>query len=196
VHTEPHLHAPSGPADVQPERRADDVRALLSKASGHRLVLLHILSLCSVARTVPELDAETAAYLKGQLSVQAPSTLRQWLRDAGGLEVTKIGDGEASRDEWRITPAGQIALAAMSLSAELTRLLDGSPEHRQTYLEILRFCGAPRTREEIEAHLEGDPSIKPPKSYPSAFIAPLEEVGAIKWADKWTTTEVGQQACV
>jgi hypothetical protein len=180
---------------VPPERVADDIRAMLSKARGYRLVLLNILSLCAVARTTQELDAATATYMEGQARVHAPSTFRQWLQDAGGIAVVKVGDGESAREEWCLTPAGQIVVASMSLSAELMDLLDCDCEHRRTYLDILRFCQVPRTREEIERHLEGDPSINPPKTYPSTFIAPLEDVGAIKWADKWTTTEVGQQAC-
>lgn len=178
-----------------PERQADNVLALLDNASGHRLVLLHILSLCVVAQTTPELDAATSDYLKGQLTVFTPATLRQWLLEAGGLERIEPVEGETRREAWRITAAGQIALGAMSLSRQLTGLLDSSPKHRQTYLSILRFCTTPRTREEIEEHLEGDPSVCPPKTYPSTFIAPLEEVGAIRWADKWATTDMGKQAC-
>lgn len=197
MHTETQMQAPTRPVDLPPERKAEEIRALLGKAPGHRLVLLHILSLCETACPASELDAQAMAFMKGQVSLHAPSTLRQWLWDAGGLEVVKIGEGEAARDDWRITPAGQIALASMSLSREMMDLLHNAPpDHRQTYLKVLRFCELPRTREEIERHLEGDPSICPPETYPSTFIAPLEDVGAVRWTDKWMTTDTGKQACV
>jgi hypothetical protein len=157
---------------------------------------LHILSRCAEPRTASDLDATTNAHLEGQRSVHTPAILRRWLEDAGGLAVTGPEQGGGADAHWRLTPAGRIALDAMNLSRELTSLLDRTPEHRPTYLEILRFCAVPRTTEEIETHLDGDPSIRPPKTYPSTVIAPLEDVGALRWVDKWMTTDLGRQACV
>lgn len=182
-------------AAASPELQAESVVSLLQNASGHRLALLHLLSLCLVPRSASFLDEGTNAFLQGQISVYAPVTLRQWLVDAGGLARVEVGEGERGEDEWQTTPAGKIALEKMNLSRELTQLLDESAAYREIYLKILRFCTTPRDKQEIEDCLKGDLSIGPPRLYPQTFFAALEQTGALRWMGKWTTTELGRQIC-
>jgi hypothetical protein len=181
---------------MSPDEQARAVVHLLDHASGYRLVLLQMLSFCASPRTAVELDAATIEYLAGRLTVLAPTSLRHWLVEAGGLDVQKSGDADDAVDLWSLSPGGKIALDDCSPSREIAQLLDeASPEHRRTYFDILGFCTTPRSREEIEQHLEGDPSICPPRIYPTMFVSALEDRGAIRWAGGWTTTALGKQIC-
>lgn len=172
------------------ESAAAEVLQRVSSEPALRVVLYKILAFCEAARPFAEIEREILSFPEMKAALQSPQTLLSWLAQAGGIEPVAA---EEEVPAWRTTPAGRTVVRSECPGNRLARLLAQNPVYRNVSLEILRSCVAPKTRDEIEAMLQGNPVLENPKVYASFFIEALEQAGGLEWDEKWRTTQAGKE---
>lgn len=179
---------------VKSEELAEEPRTetklleLMTTEVPKRLALYKTLEFCRTPRSPDEADARMSWFPEISNSVYRPSTIRQWLEEAGGLERRTI---EGEKVVWQTTPAGEQALQSLSLPKQLKRLIEEHSQDRDVYLKILQFCATPRDKSEIETTIGEHPSQAEPKMFVTSFLSALEDAGALEWSEKWKTTALG-----
>lgn len=199
-------------AAAEESATCEKVISLLQENASVRRVLRETLQFCSEVRTPEEADVFMAPLMPAG-SVFTPVVLRNWLKDAGGMrhfdalaEAVPASDPqpgagdsdvEAQPHEWRwkTTPAGLVALEALAPARLFGGLLEAEAEYREVYLKVLDYCREePRTKAEVEELLLDHPALQKPRVFAAYFTNELEEVGAIEWNGRWTTSETGALA--
>jgi hypothetical protein len=181
------------PTSVENTSKVERIEQLMKAITSLRLPMYRTLALCQEPQKAEEIEAAIARFTHGHVSMYQPATIFDWLQEAGALEPLNVPEGDLDAAGWTTTASGRSVLETSSPIKQLTRLIDGNPKYRDSYERMLTFCLAPRSRDEIEKHFEGDPALVTPKLYPAALIGDLEEVGAIEWAEKWKTTDLAKE---
>lgn len=151
-------------------------------------ILYDILAYCSADRSLEDIENRVHSSPKMKIDVYSPQILMQWLVDAGGIEPCDGGDGAT----WKTTAAGLAVVDINRPSKMLETLVSEDKDHEDLLREVLRFCGVPRSTNEIERLLEKYDTLAKEGVYPSYFISELEKGGGLEWNDGWSTTPAGR----
>lgn len=185
--------------DLVPNREVavDEVSQSQAKLLGlmnsditRRLALYKTLKFCLSAKSEKEVETELASLPECANSIYAPSTLRSWLEDAGGLQWHSEAGGELF---CKTTVDGEWIVRKYDLTQAADGLLSAHPKDIDVYLKILSFCVTSKSRAEIIGHVGEHPSQEDPNCYATLLLSRLESVGALEWIEKWQTTELGKQ---
>jgi hypothetical protein len=162
--------------------------------SGYRLVFYKILKFCETPRPTAEVEGEILSFPEMKTAIHSPNILMGWLEEVGGIERVVM---EEEEERWGTTEAGQKVAEMEAPVKRLLELMSKEPVFSEIYGQVLRFCQTPRTRSEVEEHLQGNPVMEESKVYPTFFMQGLEEAGGLEWVDKrWRTTEAGKGVLV
>ncbi len=156
----------------------------------HRAVLYKILNFCEAERSISRITEEIRSYPEMRSALQTPQVLLSWLVQAGGIELIEAEEGAPV---FLTTQAGSNVVRLENPINRIGHLLAQDFEYHDVYLQVLRSCLAPKTKDEIESMLDGNPVLENPKVYPSFVIGNLEEAGALEWEGKWRTTQPGKK---
>ena len=153
----------------------------------HRAALRKMLVYCDTPRSLSEINETAGAFPEMRGAWQSPQVLMTWLVEAGGLEALA---GKSEEPRWQTTEAGRLAVESENAQNRLETLLEEKDgKYRDVYLQILTACKSPKSRDEIEAMLKGNPALENPKIYASYFLQNLEKREAVVFKEKWETTE-------
>ncbi|MEE8717475.1 MAG: hypothetical protein SOI24_10610 [Coriobacteriales bacterium] len=198
------------------EQRLDALSLTVSRQSEHREIMLGTLAFCEEAKEEPDVESHIQGLPEWRSETQSPFSLIVALVRAHGLDRFELDEqGEVITDErkrglsedeaddlvWSVsyqtTDVGMTLLEDMRPKERLARLIAARPQRRDTYVDVLRFCTTPRTRQEIEGLLRGRKILsdegrggEPLK--PSVFIDKLERSGVLVWDGHWNTSEDGK----
>ena len=190
-------------------------RAVLRQTE-HREILIAVLGFCETRRRLDEVELFIMDRPEFGYETQSPFLLIGLLERAGALarleldenggpvtDERKEGLSEDEADDlvfevdYETSPAGREVYGRLAPQARLAELLETQDARRDVYCELLEFCLAPRSREEIEALLEGRDILRfdapdGRQLMPSVFVDRLERSGVLVWRGKWVTGPEGK----
>jgi hypothetical protein len=171
------------------EMVAAEILKRISKEPAYSVVLYKMLVYCETARSLDEIDRQVRSFPEMKTALQSPQVLLLWLVQAGGIEELPQ---EKQASKWQTTAAGESVVQAESPRHRIEHLLTADPAYSSVYREVLQACLAPKSRDEVESLLRGNPLLETPKIYPSFFLETLERAGGLEWDRKWQTTRAGK----
>ncbi|MDR1183525.1 MAG: hypothetical protein LBK67_01860 [Coriobacteriales bacterium] len=218
----PHVEYPakarttSAPDNRSAAQRIEDLFAALTP---RRRVLLNILRFLDAPKHSDVLRQKVEELQKYDVSVYSGYHFSLLLDEAGAIRKVNE-DGSAFDEEaeqlpdivevdgikffkptdgkqvfWLSTDEGRAYLEADDPFARLAELIAEESRYQTIYKNLLEFCDseAGRGADELAERIDGDPLVQTPRRYFSYFVKKLEDRGALLWAKKWHTTELGKR---
>jgi hypothetical protein len=113
--------------------------------------------------------------------------------EVNGARFYKPTDGK--QVFWLITDEGRAYLETDDPFGRLAELIAQEPQYQAIYKRLLESCANEmgRSAEELAELIDTDPLVQAPRKYFSYFAKKLEDCGALYWAKKWRTSDVGNK---
>ncbi|MDR0513621.1 MAG: hypothetical protein LBG81_00475 [Coriobacteriaceae bacterium] len=218
----PSAQAGAIPRYAQPDEgrtAAQRIEDLFVAMAARRRVLLEVLRFLDEPRHAGLLTEKVDELQEIDLSVYTGYNFAVLLEEAGAVRKVN-GDGSLFDEEaeqmpdivevdglrffkptdgkqvfWVATEEGRAYLEADDPFGRLTEMLAEEPQYQPVYKGLLEYCdnGEGRTANDLAGLIDSDPLVQQPRRYSSYFSKRLEDCGALVWARKWQTTEVGRK---
>ncbi len=173
------------------------IAQLFHAEPGCEAALYQLLVICQTEQPLTEVVRKVGALPVMKTALQTAQALVARMVQAGGIELVEkqeavIGANAERLLTYRTTKAGNQVIVRQSPSRRLLTLLLDDAKYRSIYELVLRTCEVPKTKDEIEAVLNGNPLLEHPRLYASYFLETLEKAAGLEWNTKWQTTEAGK----
>jgi hypothetical protein len=182
----PEIERQEDPIPIGAEAVTAIIYRIAAEPAFYRFLYL-LLDFCQAPRHESEISSWMLPFPEMRTSFYTPAILVNWMIRAGGIALIE----DQGEQKWVTTEAGRTALEYNNPELRVQQLLEEDARYTSIYLQVLEFCASPRSREEIEELLKGNPALENPALYPNHFIDRLEASGGIQWLDKWQTTDAG-----
>ena len=178
------------------EERVANIEGVIAKHPLHREILCKAIGECVEPQAFAALEARIAAYPEFACALQDPCWFVERLEACGALARAE-GFSDISEAVFSATPEALEAASRYSPERRLAALMEQAPAYRDTYVELLSFCGdAPRPYKAIETFLSGRTVLERGDNrlpmLPSVFVDRLEACGVIRWRNGWKLTDEGR----
>lgn len=210
-----------GPAKLEEmsfDERIAHLKKTVTRHPLHRELHYKTLIYCCERHILPDVENFIATCPEFPSADQSPYFLLRFLVQAGGIDAYELDEAGRvitqdqkeglSEDEiddliyqfaYETNEVGRELIRLMSPSERLQELFDLSPEHYDTYIELLDFLTEKRSFAHVDNLLRGRDALMAGREagdrplQASVFVDKLERAGAIYWEGGWLITPEGRE---